>query len=85
MSCDRLHVNQSNVFIKSFLHQQMSHSTIQKLSLKSQTASNADVEKRWLGKIPLKGRNLEINLERDQALSGASSLLTVPGGDYNRK
>jgi hypothetical protein len=37
-------INQSNVFIKPFLHQQMSQSTIQKLCLKPQTASNVDVE-----------------------------------------
>jgi hypothetical protein len=39
-----LEINQSNVFIKPFLHQQMSQSAIQKPSLKLQTASNADVE-----------------------------------------
>jgi hypothetical protein len=42
--------NPSNVFMKPFLHHQMSQSAIQKPSLKSQTASNADVAARWLGK-----------------------------------
>ena len=37
-------INQSNVFRKLSLHQQMSQSAIQKPSLKPQTASNADVE-----------------------------------------
>jgi hypothetical protein len=36
-------INQSNVFIKLFLHQ-MSQSAIQKTSLEPQSASNADVE-----------------------------------------
>ena len=40
---------QSNVFIKPFLHQQMSQSAMQRLRLKPQTASNAGVEARWLG------------------------------------
>ena len=40
------------IYIKPFLHQQMSQSAIQKPSLKPQTASNADVEARWLGKTP---------------------------------
>ena len=37
-------VNQSNLFIKPFLHQLMSLSAVQKPSLKPQTASNAGVE-----------------------------------------
>ena len=41
---------QSNIFIKPYLHQLMSQSAVQKPSLKLQTASNADVEARWLGK-----------------------------------
>jgi hypothetical protein len=45
-------INQSNVFIKPFLHQLMSQSSVQKPSLKPQTASNAGVEARWLGKTP---------------------------------
>jgi hypothetical protein len=45
-------MNQSNVFIKLFLHQQMPQSAAQKTSLKPQTASNADVEARRLGKTP---------------------------------
>jgi hypothetical protein len=45
-------INQSNVFVKPFLYQQMSQSVIQKPSLKPQTASNAYVEARWLGKTP---------------------------------
>ena len=44
--------NQSHLFIKPFLHQLMSQSAVQKPSLKPQTASNADVEARWLGKTP---------------------------------
>jgi hypothetical protein len=36
-------VNQSNVFIKPFLHQLMSQSAVKKPSLKPQTASNAGV------------------------------------------
>jgi hypothetical protein len=40
----------SNVFIKPFLHQLISQSAVQKLSLKPQTASNAGVEARGLGK-----------------------------------
>ena len=46
-----LSINQSNVFIKP-LHQLMSQSAVQKRSLKPQTASNAGVEARWLGKTP---------------------------------
>jgi hypothetical protein len=42
-------VFQSNVFIKAFLHQQMSQSAIQKPSLNPQTESNADVEGVWWG------------------------------------
>ena len=38
----------SNVFILPFLHQLISQSAVQKLSLKPQTASNAGVEARWL-------------------------------------
>jgi hypothetical protein len=45
-------INQSNVFIKPSLHQLMSQSDLQKPSLKPQTASNAGVEARWLGKTP---------------------------------
>jgi hypothetical protein len=45
-------INRSNVFIKPFLHQLMSQSAVQKLSLKPQTASNASVEARWQGKTP---------------------------------
>jgi hypothetical protein len=45
-------INQSNVFIKPFLHQPMSQRAIQKPSLKPQTASNAGVEARRLGKTP---------------------------------
>ena len=56
--------NQSNVFIKPFLHQPMSQSAIQKPNIKPQTASNADLEARLLGKTPWKGRNLGRNLER---------------------
>jgi hypothetical protein len=46
-----------NMFIKSnqmyfFLHQLISQSAVQKPSLKPQTASNAGVEARWLGKTP---------------------------------
>ena len=41
-------INQLNVFIKPFLYHLMSQSAIQKPSLKPQTASNADVEARWL-------------------------------------
>uniref|UniRef100_A0A674DZA8 Signal peptide, CUB and EGF-like domain-containing protein 3 n=1 Tax=Salmo trutta TaxID=8032 RepID=A0A674DZA8_SALTR len=37
-------INQSNVFMKPFLHQPMSQSAVQKPSLKPQTAINADVE-----------------------------------------
>ena len=37
-------INQSNVFMKPFLHQPMSQSAIQKSRLKPQTVSNADVE-----------------------------------------
>ena len=37
-------LNQSNVFIKPFLHQLMSQSAVQKPSLKPKTASNAGVE-----------------------------------------
>jgi hypothetical protein len=55
---------------------------IQKLSLKPQTASNADVEAQWLAKTPLKGRNLGRILERNQLLGVASPLLAMPGGDY---
>ncbi|KAM9442453.1 uncharacterized protein ACWYII_014448 [Salvelinus alpinus] len=44
------HINQSNVFIKPFLHQPMSRSAIQKPSLKPKTASNAEAW--WLGKTP---------------------------------
>jgi hypothetical protein len=43
-------INQSNVFIKPFLHQLMSQSAVQKPSIKPQTASNAGVEAQWLGK-----------------------------------
>jgi hypothetical protein len=39
-------INQSNVFIKHFLHQLMSQSAVQKASLKPQTESNAGVEAR---------------------------------------
>jgi hypothetical protein len=42
-------LNQPNVFIE---HHQMSQSAVQKSSLKPQTASNADVKARWLGKTP---------------------------------
>jgi hypothetical protein len=42
----------SNVFIKPFLHQLISQSAVQEPSLKLQTASNAGVEARWLGKTP---------------------------------
>ena len=42
----------SNVFIKTFVHQLISQSAVQKPSLKPQTASNAGVEARWLGKTP---------------------------------
>ena len=45
-------INQSHVFINTFLHQQMSQSAVQKHSLKPQTASNADVEAQLLGKTP---------------------------------
>uniref|UniRef100_A0A4W5N933 Xyloside xylosyltransferase 1 n=1 Tax=Hucho hucho TaxID=62062 RepID=A0A4W5N933_9TELE len=45
-------INQSNLFIKPFLHQLMPQSAIQKHSLKPQTASNAGVKARWLGKTP---------------------------------
>ena len=45
-------INISNLFIKSFLHQLMSQSAVQKPRLKLQTASNAGVEARWLGKTP---------------------------------
>ena len=62
MKIKDLTVNQSNVFMKHFLIQQMSQSAIQKSSLKPQTASNADVDARWLGKTPWKGRNLGSNL-----------------------
>ena len=41
---------QSNVFVKPFLHQLMSQSVVQKPSLKPQTASNAGLEARLLGK-----------------------------------
>ena len=44
-------INQ-NVFIKPFLHQLISQNAVQKPSLKPQTASNAGVEARWLGKTP---------------------------------
>ena len=37
-------INQSNVFIKPFLHQLMSQSAVQKPRLKPQTASNAGVD-----------------------------------------
>ena len=43
-------LTKSNVFIKPFLHQLISQSAVQKPSLKPQTASNAGVEARWLGK-----------------------------------
>ena len=42
-------------------------------SLKPQTASNAGVEARWLGKTPWKGKNLGRNLERNQAMRGGQS------------
>jgi hypothetical protein len=42
----------SILFIKPFLHLLMSQSAVQKPSLKPQTASNAGVEARWLGKTP---------------------------------
>ena len=58
----------SNVFILPFVHQLISQSAVQKPSLKPQTASNAGVEARWLGKTPLKGQNLGRNLERNQAI-----------------
>jgi hypothetical protein len=45
-------INQSNVFIKPFLHQPMSQSALQKPSLKPQKASNAGVEAWWPGKTP---------------------------------
>ena len=45
-------VNQSNAFMKPFLHQLMSQSAVLKPSLKPQTASNTGVEARWLGKTP---------------------------------
>ena len=48
----RLYQIKSNVFIKPFLHQLMSQSAVQKPSLKPQTASNAGVEARLLGKTP---------------------------------
>ena len=38
------------LFRKPFLHRPMSQNAVQKPSLKPQTASNADVEARWLGK-----------------------------------
>jgi hypothetical protein len=59
-------INQSNVFIKPFLHQPMSQSAVQ-------TVSNADVEAQWQGKAPKKGRSLGRNLERNQALSDGQS------------
>ena len=40
----------SKVFIKPFVHQLIPQSAVQKPSLKPQTASNAGVEARWLGK-----------------------------------
>ena len=49
-SHEKQSINQSNIFIKSFLHQLMSQSDVQKPSLKPQTASNAGVEARWLGR-----------------------------------
>ena len=52
-------INQSNVFIKRFLHQPMSQSAIQKPSLKPQTASNANVEVQWQGKLLKKADTLE--------------------------
>ena len=42
----------SNVFMYPFVHQLISQSAVQKPSLKPQTASNAGVEARWLGKTP---------------------------------
>ena len=50
--CHGQAINQSHLFIKAFVHQQMSQNVIQKPSLKPQSASNADVEARWLGKTP---------------------------------
>uniref|UniRef100_A0A4W5KHA7 Methionine--tRNA ligase, cytoplasmic n=1 Tax=Hucho hucho TaxID=62062 RepID=A0A4W5KHA7_9TELE len=49
-----IHIKQLHLFMKPFLHQPMSQSAIQKSSLKPQTASNADVGARWLGKLPRK-------------------------------
>ena len=50
--CITLFQIKSNVFIKPFLHQLISQSAVQKPSLKPQTASNAGVEARWLGRTP---------------------------------
>ena len=66
-------INQSNVFIKPFLHQQMSQRTLQKPILKLQTASNAGVEQRCLRKNKKKSQNLGRNQERNQALRGGQS------------
>ena len=49
---NQMYFNQSNLFMKPFLHQPMSQSAVQKPSLKPQTESNADIEARWLGKTP---------------------------------
>jgi hypothetical protein len=49
-------INQSNVFIKPFLHQPLSQSAVQKPSLKPQTASNADVETH----ASIEGRNQRV-------------------------
>ena len=45
-------VNQLINQMKPFSHQPVSQSAMQKPGLKPQTAGNADVEARWLGKTP---------------------------------
>ena len=49
---NNISINQSNVFIKPFVHQLISQSAVLKPSLNPQTASNAGVEARGLGKTP---------------------------------
>jgi hypothetical protein len=41
-------INQSNVFMKPFVHQLIYQSAVQKPSLKPQTAGNAGVEARYV-------------------------------------
>uniref|UniRef100_A0A8C7JVF6 calcium/calmodulin-dependent protein kinase n=1 Tax=Oncorhynchus kisutch TaxID=8019 RepID=A0A8C7JVF6_ONCKI len=53
-------------------------------SLKPQTASNAGVEARWLGKTPEKGQNLGRNLERNQEIIKITEQLieAINNGDF---